>query len=511
MTQITNLGAMTGAGLPGEQLAFITPHNGHGAREVTFDQLGALADGIGRALLARGLAPGERVALLGRNSIDYVASLLGILRAGLVAVPINFKFPVETVDAILLDSGARLLMGDGEQLSRSLSRLPRVAFNTPGADGLAAFSDPGPFVPFNPEADSLALLLYTSGSTGMPKGVRLTHASHTWVVRTRLQNHELEGERVLIAAPLYHMNALALTLLTLASHVTTVLLPQFNAAEYISAITRYRCTWLTAVPPMIAMMLQEKALLAQSDLSSVRVVRMGSAPVTDSLHQQISQLLPKGRIINAYGTTEGGPVVFADHPEGIATPRLSAGVAHPQVNLRLRDENGLNDRRGILELKSPALMQGYHQRPDLRAPFTGDGYYITGDVFERDEQGFYYFVGRLDDMFVSGGENIYPSEVEQLLERHPAVQQACVVPVADDIKGAKPVAWVILRPGHQANAEDLIAFTLLHGAPYLHPRKIWLVDAFPLAGTNKVDRRALLLEAERRVHPAATPGAQHDA
>ncbi|NDL63418.1 class I adenylate-forming enzyme family protein [Acerihabitans arboris] len=514
MTQTTNLGATIDTRQPGGQIAFIAPREGEAVQEITFGELGARADAIGRALLARGYRTGERVAILGRNSIDYVASLLGILRAGLVAVPINFKFPVETLDNILRDSGARLLLGDGDQLSRPQNDLPRVVFNSPAADGLAAFMDPGELSPFAAGPDALALLLYTSGSTGMPKGVRLTHASHAWVVRTRLENHELEGERVLIAAPLYHMNALALALLTLASHVATVLLPQFNARDYINAITRYRCSWLTAVPPMIAMMLREKALLAQSDLTCVRVVRMGSAPVTDSLFQQIGQLLPKARIINAYGTTEGGPVVFAPHPDGIPTPRLAAGAAHPQVSLRLRDPAGHEAARGILELKSPGLMQGYHQRPDLRPPFTDDGYYITGDVFERDHQGFYTFIGRLDDMFVSGAENIYPSEVEHLIERHPAVQQACVVPVADEIKGTKPVAFVILRPGRQASAGELKAFTLSHGAAYLHPRHIWLVDGFPLAGTNKIDRRALLLEAGRRIHqdsasPQANPGAQH--
>lgn len=515
MMKTPNLGAMIDTRHGGKQTAFIAPLADGTAQEITFAELNTRADGIGRALLARGHRTGERVAILGRNSIDYIASLLGILRAGLVAVPINFKFPSDTLENILRDSGARLLLGDADQLSRATANdLPRVVFNSTGDDGLAAFIDPGVLAPFPAGPEDLALLLYTSGSTGMPKGVRLTHASHAWVVRTRLANHELEGERVLIAAPLYHMNALALVLLTLASHVATVLLPQFNARDYINAITRYRCSWLTAVPPMIAMMLQEKDLLARSDLSCVRVVRMGSAPVTDSLFQQIGQLLPKARIINAYGTTEGGPVVFAPHPDGIPTPRQAAGVAHPQVSLRLRDPQGREAARGILELKSPGLMQGYHQRPDLRPPFTDDGYYITGDVFARDEQGFYTFIGRLDDMFVSGAENIYPSEVEHLIERHPAVQQACVVPIADEIKGTKPVAFVILRPGQRAGADELKAFTLSRGAAYLHPRHIWLVDAFPLAGTNKIDRRALLLEAERRIHqdgalPQANSGAQH--
>jgi len=250
---------------------------------------------------------------------------------------------------------------------------------------------------------------------------------------------------------------------------------------------------------VVFMMLREKALLANSDLTCVRVVRMGSAPVSASLLAQIRRLLPAARIINAYGTTEGGPVVFGPHPEGLEPPPLATGYPHPRVQVRLRAADGALSDYGVLEINSPALMQGYHQRPDITPPFTPDGYYRTGDVFRRDETGFYTFVGRHDDMFVCGGENIYPSEVEQLLERHPDVQQACVVPVEDEIKGAKPVAWVILRPGRQCDEASLKAFALTHGAAYLHPRCIWLLDRFPLAGTNKIDRSTLKAEAARRM------------
>ncbi|TCW00132.1 class I adenylate-forming enzyme family protein [Biostraticola tofi] len=508
MSRLINLGAIIRSDLPGDQLAFISPVDDQRQRQITFSQLDRRADAIGRGLLARGLATGCRVAIIGRNSIDSIACLLGILRAGLVAVPLNHKFPADTLEKILADSDARLIFGEAAQLARIESPVPTVSFDPDAEQGLDRFVDEGPLDAWPPGADSLALLLYTSGSTGMPKGVRLTHASQRWTVETRLQQHELDNQRILIAAPLYHMNALALSLLALASHITAVLLPQFSAAEYIRAIDRYRCSWLSAVPPMIAMMLQQPALLAQSSLASVKVVRMGSAPVNQSLYQQIHQLLPEATIINAYGTTEGGPVVFGPHPHGLAPPLGSPGYPHPQVQVRLRDAEGRESaERGILEMKSPGLMQGYHQRPDIRPPFTEEGFYITGDVFERDEQGFFSFVGRQDDMFVSGAENIYPSEVEHLLERHPAVQQACVVAINDDIKGTKPVAWVRLHQGHRLTADALKAFALAHGPAYLHPRHIWFVENFTLASTNKIDRRALTRAAQERVaQEDKTPG-----
>src|SRR5262249_36340455 len=161
----------------------------------------------------------------------------------------------------------------------------------------------------------------------------------------------------------YHMNALALSKLACAAHATIVLQPQFSAPAYIEAIGRYRITWLTAVPPMIAMMLRERELLARTDLSSVEFVRMGSAPVTQSLMHALPAALPHAAVTNAYGTTEAGPVVFGPHPDGLPQPDLSVGYAHPAVSLRLVDDDNRAADRGVLEMKCPAVMLGYHNRP----------------------------------------------------------------------------------------------------------------------------------------------------
>jgi long-chain acyl-CoA synthetase len=489
-----NLGCIINRRADPRHIAFITPGaSGHSA-EYCFGDIDSRADAIARGLRAAGHEPGERIALLAANSVDYLVALLGILRAGLVAVPVNFKFPVALIALVLRDSGARLVLCDAARSTLVPDSLTICVFGSPA---FAALADAGPFSAVIPESDTQAMLLYTSGSTGQPKGVRLSHASHRWVVEARRAATPLDGERVLIAAPLYHMNALALVLLTLASHATAVLLPQFSATAYIDAIDRYRCTWLTAVPPMIAMMMRESGTLATADLSSVRVVRMGSAPVSPGLLAQINGLLPNARVINAYGTTEGGPVVFGPHPLGLSTPDFAIGFPHPQVDVRLIDASGAETDEGVLEIHSPGLMLGYHQRPEL-VPFTSDGYYVTGDVFTRDANGFYRFIGRRDDMFVSGGENLYPGEIEKALERHPAVQQASVVPVPDDIKGTKPVAFVVIRAGVSAPNEAMLKqFSLQHLAVYQHPRRIWFVDALPFSATQKIDRQALLQDALR--------------
>jgi long-chain acyl-CoA synthetase len=499
MSRFQNLGDLIGRDRDLAKIAIIDLGGEAPPREISYGQLDATANGVARGLIARGLARGERVAILSANRAEYLAAYYGIMRAGLAAVPINFKFPRQTIHFIVKDCGAKLIFCDPARRADCPGGLPCVAFGTEGPESFENLLDPGRFEAIVPRADESAMLLYTSGSTGIPKGVVLSHQGHLWVVETRLGGEDLSRHRYLIAAPLYHMNALALSKLACAAHATIVLLPQFTGRAYIEATQRYGCTWLTAVPPMIAMMLREQELLERTDLSKVEFLRMGSAPVSASLMAAIRRALPQASVTNAYGTTEAGPVVFGPHPQKFPQPELSVGYPHPQLQLRLVDGANRDADQGMLEMKCPAVMLGYHNRPDVPSPFTPDGYYVTGDVFRRDPQGFHYFVGRTDDMFVSGGENIYPTDVERMLERHPDIAQACVVPVEDAIKGQKPVAFVVPKPGRQPSDDEIKRFALANAPAYQHPRFVWFLGELPLASTNKVDRVALHKLAEERI------------
>ena len=494
-----NLGALTSPDGDPDKVAVIDLGTGR-ERRFSYDDFEAQADAVARALGARGLRRGDRVAILSANRFEFLSTVHGIMRAGLVAVPVNFKFPPATIDYIVRDAGAKLVFCDATRLTSAPKDVPRVGFDGGnGAEDFGGFLDPGPFAPIAPGDREPAMFLYTSGSTGRPKGVVLSHQSHIWVVEQRMAAQDMSQHRFLVAAPLYHMNALAMSQLAHAAHATIVLLPQFTTQLYLKAIADYRCTWLTAVPPMIAMMLNDKERFAATDLSSVKYLRMGSAPVSQSLMDAIHRALPRAAVTNAYGTTEAGPVVFGPHPEGLTQPDMSVGYPHPKVQLRLIGDDGKPSDAGVLEMKSPAVMNGYHNRPDVPSPITKDGFYVTGDVFRRDENGFHFFVGRTDDMFVSGGENIFPGEVEKMLESHPDVSQACVVPVDDDIKGTKPVAFVVKREASDLDEATLKAFALANAPAYQHPRSIWFVESLPLASTNKLDRRTLRVMATERL------------
>ena len=366
--------------------------------------------------------------------------------------------------------------------------LPKVWFDR----DFDTLLDPGPFTAVAMQPDAPAMFLYTSGSTGRPKGVVLSHYSHIWAMTARARWPGPAGQRSLVAAPLYHMNALASCQTIFSQGDSVVLLPQFTTKGYIEAAARHRVGFLTSVPTMIAMMLREKELLAASDLSAVEAVRMGSAPITQSLIDQVRAALPNAQISNGYGTTEAGPVVFGPHPKGIPQPELSVGYPHPEVELRLVREGKLVEDEGVLEMKCGALMTHYHKLAEATAKaMTPDGFYRTGDVFRRDDNGFFFFVGRADDMFVCGGENIYPGEVEKMLERHPGIHQAAVLPVPDELKGHKPIAFVVKAAGAQIDEQAIKSYALAHAPAYQHPRRVIFIDEMPLAGTNKIDKRQL--------------------
>jgi acyl-CoA synthetase (AMP-forming)/AMP-acid ligase II len=307
--------------------------------EYTYAELDGMAMAVARALTRRGLSRGDRVAVLSANRAEFVAAYFGIMRAGFVAVPVNYRFPRKTIHLILENAGAKLLFCDTAGRDDCPEGLPAVVFGAEGDGSFGRFIDPGEFETVIPDDREPAMFLYTSGSTGLPKGVVLSHQSHIWVVETRLAP-DLDRHRYLIAAPLYHMNALALSKLACAAHATVVLLPRFEAKSYIEAIGHYRPTWLTAVPPMIAMMLRERATMENTDLSSVEFIRMGSAPVSEALMAATHKAFPKARVTNAYGTTEAGPVVFGPHPKGLPQPEDSVGYPHPKVQLRLSQPAG---------------------------------------------------------------------------------------------------------------------------------------------------------------------------
>jgi acyl-coenzyme A synthetase/AMP-(fatty) acid ligase len=266
----------------------------------------------------------------------------------------------------------------------------------------------------------------------------------------------------------------------------------FTGRGYIRAIDRQRVDMVTSVPTMLALVMRETDELAKADLSCVTTAVTGSAPSTPEFFEQMHRLFPNAETANSWGTTESGPLGFGPHPDGIAKPMGSLGYPRKGIEVKFVGGAETGATEGVLHIRTPALMTGYLNREADTRKRLIDGWYDTGDVMRRDENGFVSFVGRADDMFQCGGENVYPGEVEKLLGRHPDVAQACVVPVPDEIKYQLPVAFVVPRPGTQPTEDALRRFALDNGPAYAHPRAVWFVDELPLAGTNKIDRKTLV-------------------
>jgi acyl-CoA synthetase (AMP-forming)/AMP-acid ligase II len=239
----------------------------------------------------------------------------------------------------------------------------------------------------------------------------------------------------------------------------------------------------------MSLILREPAL-AKADKSSVRVLSMGSSPASDQLLADLHAQFPAAEIQLNYGSTEGGPIMFGwYHPEGLTRPPHSIG--YPMRGCAWKLVNGPRANEGELYCRNPGVAKGYLNLPQATAARFEDGWYKTGDILRHDANGWFYFVSRVDDMFVSGGENIFPQEVEALLERHPSVRQAAVIAVPHELKVMAPVAFVVRQAGALIDEAALKAFALAHGPAYAHPRRIIFVEAIPLTGTNKIDRAAL--------------------
>jgi acyl-coenzyme A synthetase/AMP-(fatty) acid ligase len=480
-----NLGAWVSADAPVAKTALVDL-GASPPRSWSYGELRVALDAVRAVLVGQGLEPGDRVAVSGPNSADFVIAVIAAMQAGCVAMPFTHKLPLAQRAETLRSRRAVLWLHD----ERTTEAGPHQERLQGLADHAVALHAP-PVPIYEPEPGSLAMILHTSGSTGAPRGVRLPHASQVWAMERCFDGAEPVGahHRRLVAAPLAHMNASFTVQYTLAAGATAVLMPGFQAAAYAQAIHTHRITALSGVPTMLVLLLRELEAQPELDTSSVEVVTTGSAPATQALLDAVQARFGRALIDYGYGTTEGGPVPFGPHPRGLPKPLLSIGCTTPGVQAELR--GGASPDEGELFLKSPMTMDGYDGEPERTSAVLQDGWYRTGDRLRRDADGFHWFVGRVDDMFTVGGHNVWPAAVEKLLETMPGVAQALVVPVDDEVKGAVPWAFVV-RTGDAAgaalSAEAVQQHALAQGPAYAHPRRVEFVEHIRLGHTHKPDR-----------------------
>lgn len=458
-----------------------------------------------------GVLPGDRVAILARDGVEHLDSFLACSKLGAIHTPLNWRLhPQEWIAlldqtlpcVVICDAMWQEAIAPWAEGGRMAKARPAVVVTT---EVLADLPSAPPlslddlFVPDTLE--STAALIFTGGTSGYPKAAQISHRMIGWNTLNTVI-HDLRHEDIYLNVfPLFHTGGLFVY--TLPNYIlggTTILMRQFEPAEVLRLIQQERATLFAGVPTMYQMLTQAPNWQA-ADLSSLRFCTSGGAPLPVSLVEQYAQ--EKGvRFKQGFGMTEFGPGLFALAAEDAVTQAGSIGRPNFYVMARIVDEANQPlgpDEVGELVLKGPSAASGYDNDPEATAAAVdAAGWFHTGDLAQRDAANYFRIVDRKKDMFISGGENVYPAEIEKALYQHPAVLMCAVVGIPDPRWGQVGLACVVLRPGQAATTEELLAHLRGRLARYKVPRRVEIMERLPISAAGKVLKRVLQEEMGRR-------------
>lgn len=463
-----------------------------GDTELSFAELGSRCRRLAKGLQDLGLQRGDRVAVVGNNCHRYLELYLGVPAAGMVIVPLNARLASAELHHALADSGARVLFTDRPGICQP--PMLEISLQHDYEKLIGGASEPE--LP-DAHGDTLFGLFYTSGTTGAAKGTMLTHANllanaETWRDVWPFDQHTIW----MLSAPMFHLAGTNAVLATLAGGGRHVVLPAFEAAAALDLVAEHAVTATLVVPTMLAAMAEEQ-LARPRQMESLRYLSHGGAPIATATLDRAHRAFPGADLMNIYGTTETAPnVSFLPHEQDLLhSPVLqSCGRAVRGAQIAIVDAARRvlpTGEVGEVTVCGPMVMRGYWQRPEATADALDDGRYWTGDLGRLDDEGHLYLVDRRKDMIVSGGENVYSTEVEEALYLHPNVLEAAVFGVPDDRWGEAVYAVVTLRASGQ-DPEDLREFCRARIAPFKVPKTIEILDgALPKSASGKILKRDL--------------------
>ena len=477
----------------------------HRGDPVSYTGLRAKVEQFSRGLHALGIERGDRVALIMPNCLHSIVCYLGAIRAGAIAVPVNIRLKPEEMRFVLSDVGARLVVAHeriwpavSEALKdvSSVQRVLGVELEAEGVTPVEAMMDAPQFTPPELVPEDVAAIIYTSGTTGQPKGAMLTHRNVIFNTRATIMGHRfVERDVHLLVVPLFHvtgLNTIMPTALYLGSRL--IVSSETNPRKLFELIEQHRCTTLFMVPTT-AIMLAGEPSIEEHDLSSLRLLAYSGAPMPVQAIHRLRELFPEVKLHNFYGLTETTSVTTVLASEHALSHAESVGKPVPDLKLKIVDEAGSElppGEVGELLVSGPSVFAGYYQRPEATEEAIVDGWLHTGDKAMIDEEGFVYLRGRTKEMIIVGGENVYPVEVENVLTRHPDVQEAAAVGVEHSVLGEIVKAVVVLRPGAEANESNLRRWCSEHLATYKVPQQVEFRDELPRNPSGKVVKRRLV-------------------
>ncbi|KOU26390.1 AMP-dependent synthetase [Streptomyces sp. WM6372] len=472
----------------------------HETTALTYAQLDDLSARTAALLQARGVRPGDRVAVITPNVPYFPIAYYAILRAGAVVVPMNPLLKAPEIAFILRDAGARTVLTSPMSAAETAEAAAAtetecLVLEPDGFDALLDRIEPVPAV-FEAQDTDLAVILYTSGTTGTPKGAELTHRNLLTNTATAVQTlfHVGPGDVLFGGLPLFHAFGQTCGLNTaMAAGATLSLLTRFHPTAALETIHRDAVTVLLGVPTMYAALLHAD-LPDGFDAPRLRLAVSGGASLPVEVLHGFEQRFGVD-VLEGYGLSETSPVAAFNMPDRPRKPG-SVGLPVRGVELRLVNEDGTTTgpaEVGEIAIRGENVMAGYHRQPHATAEAIRDGWFHTGDLARVDEDGYYFIVDRAKDMIIRGGYNVYPREVEEVLYKHPAVAEAAVVGVPDPQLGEEIAAVVVLKPGGQATAEEIRDHVKAQVAAYKYPRVIRLADALPKGPTGKILKRDIVI------------------
>ena len=479
-------------------------------RETTFGQLDEAASRVANALLAQGLQPGDRIGVLAKNVDDFFPLWFGAVKARVTLAPVNWRLAPPEVAFILKDAGAKLLfVGEdfGGVVDMIMADLPDVKGLIQFEPGhprwpdfrswIAAHSATDPMLPADPQDD--VIQLYTSGTTGLPKGVQLTQANFMALFERSLEAGWARydaGKTNLVVMPLFHVAGTNCGLLATLQGVRNILTREVNPNEIIDRLQDKQVAYAFLAPTIINMLLQNPAIEG-ADFSRLERIFYGASPISEAVLRKAQAVFGCG-FHQLYGLTEtiGGATHLSAEDHAPERDKLrSCGKPWPGFEVRVltpTGEVGKPGEVGEVQIRARGVMKGYWNRPDAtKEAVCPEGWFSSGDAGYFDEEGYLYIYDRVKDMIVSGGENVYPAEVENALFSHPAVADAAVVGVPDERWGEAVKGIVVLKPGAAATPDDIIAHVRTRIAAYKAPKTIDFIDALPRNPSGKVLRREL--------------------
>ena len=475
----------------------------------SYRELDAQSAQLANGLLAAGIVAGDRVVYLGKNSDDFFLALYGTAKSGACFCPLNWRLSEPELCRVLADTNARLAFVEPEFAALWAAMLNSTGLTVPvqAVDRARGEDDPlrrwlmeFPATVLPAVAmETGAIQLYTSGTTGDPKGVVITHDNFNHM---RLCEHfepafEWRPEdRFLVALPNFHLLAIGLSLQSMYNGMAVVVERQFEPAAALQSISTLKPS-ITAFAPAMIQMLLDHPNAASSDFSSLRLVMYAGSPIALGLIKRALLAMPC-EFMQFYGATETSGAVTLLRPTEHDLERedklKACGRPLPLIDLRIVDDTGQDvaaGQPGELWIRSPSLASGYWKKPEVTAEVFEQGWYKSGDIAIRDEEGLYYIHDRLKDMIVSGGENIYSTEIESVLSTHSAVAAVAVIGVPDVRWGEAVKACVVLKQGQEISPDDLLSHCRTRLAGYKLPKSIEFYPAFPMTGSGKIAKREL--------------------